>query len=402
MSSLSARGAAMASGGLAPYIQAHFDREGTPGYVGLCIAENHQVVDLLRPHLQAFPPVDDRVVAYDENAGREGLRKGIARLLGREVFGRPVDPAHVQVLAGASGVLDALGHALGDPGDGVLVPTPSYSGFWPDLQMRPGLQIVPVPTSPDDGFRLTPALLQHALDTADVPVRVLLLTNPDNPRGQVMSAEDLEAVLGWAEQTGLHVIADEVYALSVHHPDVGFASVGRLRHTLGDRLHVVWAFSKDLGMSGMRAGVLVTENEELRRAIELQGLWQGVSGHTQHVLAAMLDDEEWLTSFLAAMRTGLARTAAAVTGALTDVGIPHVTPTAAFFVLCDLRAHLEAPTWEAEDALWQRILETSGVNLTPGSAIRSPEPGWFRLCYAANPTPVVLDAVRRVGAALGR
>ncbi|WP_370326676.1 aminotransferase class I/II-fold pyridoxal phosphate-dependent enzyme [Euzebya sp.] len=396
---LSARGHAMADGGLSPYIAEHFARRHDPGYVGLCVAENHLVADLLIPRIESPPPVPDHVLAYDDMSGRADLRRALAGLLERHVVGRPVDPATVQVLSGAGGVLDALGHALGDPGDGVLVPTPSYSGFWPDLQARPGLEIVPVPTVPEEGYALTPERLDRAADGADVDVRILLLTNPDNPRGQVVPAADVEAVLDWADARGLHVIADEVYALSTF-GETPFASVGRLRPSLGERLHLVWAFSKDFAMSGLRTGVVVSEHEPLRRALEVQGSWAGVSGHTQHVLAAMLHDDGWVEGYITTMRARLAAAAEAVSEALTSAGIPHTRPEAGFFTLCDLRQWLPDPTWEGEDRLWRQILDRTGVNLTPGSALRAPEPGFVRLCYASNPTDVVEDAIGRVGALL--
>ena len=69
--------------------------------------------------------------------------------------------------------------------------------------------------------------------------------------------------------------------------------------------------------------------------------------------------------------------------------------------LLGLRGHLDAPTWEAEDALWQRILDDAGVNLTPGSACRNPEPGFLRVCFAAAPTETVLVAIDRIAAVLG-
>lgn len=389
----------MASGGLAPYIQVHFQRMGEPGYVGLCVAENHQVRDLLLPRLDDVPPLPAAMTGYDQMTGRPALREALADVIGREVVGRSVDPAHVQVLAGAGGVLDALGHALGDPGDGVLVPTPSYSGFWPDLEVRPGLVVVPVPTTAEDGFRVTPSALERAWAVATVPVRILLLTNPDNPRGQVMTAGEVEAVLRWADGRGLHVIADEVYALSTFGPRP-FASVGRLRPVMGDRLHLVWAVSKDLGLSGLRCGVVLSEHAALRDALELQGSWAGVSSHTQHVLATMLADRDWFDRYLGTMRGRLRDAAAAVTAALAVVGIPHLAPDAGFFLLVDLRPHLGEPTWAAEQALWAHILDTTGVNLTPGSALRAPEPGWFRLCYASVPLADVLAAVERIGAAV--
>lgn len=385
----------MATGGLATYLQAHFARCHDEGYVGLCIAENHQVFELLRPKLETIPAVPAHVASYDDFAGKESLRAAIAILFEGHIFGRPVDPSHVQVLAGAGGVLDAVGHALGDPGDGILVPTPSYSGFWPDLQVRPGLRIVEVPTPAGDGFRLTPDLLEEARAQADAPIKALLLTNPDNPRGQVMATADVQAVLEWAEDKGLHVIADEIYALSTFGPDP-FVSVGRLREDLGSHLHVVWAFSKDFGMSGLRCGVLISQNQALRDAIALQGVWSGVSGHTQHVLAAMLADQEWVQDYLDRMREGLASTAVEVTAALTRAGLAHLTPQAGFFVLCDLRGFLAVPTWQAEHDLWSRILETTGVNLTPGSACHIAEPGFFRLCFANFAPDVVVDAISRV------
>lgn len=389
----------MADGVLSPYLQIHFRRLNDPDYTGLCVAENHQVFDLIEPKLTTVPPLSAEVAGYGNMAGRRQLREAVAGMFTDHIVGRPVDPDTVQLLAGSSAVLDALGHALGDPGDGVLIPTPSYAGFWPDLQTRPGLTVVPVPTDPAGGFRLTPPLLQQAWDTACVPIRFLLLTNPDNPRGQVMATEDLEAVLAWAEDKAIHVVADEVYALSVFGSDP-FVSVGRLRPTLGDRLHLVWAFSKDFGISGLRCGVLISENESLRRTIDLQALWGGVSAHTQHVLAAMLEDQHWVEAYLAEMRRRLAGSATETSRALDDAGIEHLHPTAGFFVLCDLRQALDEQDWDAEQRLWSRVLQATGVNLTPGEACRSPVPGFFRLCYAATSRDRVAAAVRAVAAHL--
>ena len=389
----------MAAGGLAPYIDAHFAEREDPAYIGLCVAENLQVFDLLHDKLSEARSVPAHVAAYDDMSGKPRLREAVADLLGDRVFGRHVAAEHVQLLAGVSAVLDAVGHALGDPGDGVLVPTPSYAGFWPDLQVRPGLEIVPVPTAAADGFRLTTDDLDHAFETAGRPVRVLLLTNPDNPRGAVLSGDEVDGVLRWAAERDLHVLADEIYALSVF-GDLAFSSAGRLRDPLGDRLHVAWGFSKDFAMSGLRAGVLVTENDALRRAVDLQGIWAGVSGHTQHLLADMLEDRAWTQDYLAAMRAQLRSSARRVGAELDDAGLEHIEPDAGFFMLCDLRRHLDEPSFEAEHRLWSELLEQTRVNLTPGSACRAPEPGWFRLCHASAAPERAVEAVRRIAAHL--
>ena len=73
----------------------------------------------------------------------------------------------------------------------------------------------------------------------------------------------------------------------------------------------------------------------------------------------------------------------------------------AFFFLCDLRGYLDEETFEAEDALWHRILDEANVNLTPGSVCRNKEPGFLRLCFATEPKETVVTAVRRLGKVLG-
>ncbi len=69
-------------------------------------------------------------------------------------------------------------------------------------------------------------------------------------------------------------------------------------------------------------------------------------------------------------------------------------------MVCDLRGFLSEPTQRAEHALWKRLLDEADVNLTPGTACRIAEPGFMRLCYAAQPLEVVLDGIVRLGRAL--
>jgi DNA-binding transcriptional MocR family regulator len=100
------------------------------------------------------------------------------------------------------------------------------------------------------------------------------------------------------------------------------------------------------------------------------------------------------------MRRRLAATYAGLTAALETHQIPYLPADGGIFVLCDLRAHLDEPTFAAEDRLWRRIVEDANVNLTPGAACRIAEPGFFRLCYAAEPREAVRVGVDRVAAVL--
>ena len=153
---------------------------------------------------------------------------------------------------------------------------------------------------------------------------------------------------------------------------------------------------KDFGASGLRCGVLVSENRAIHAAVDALAYWVCCSGYTQHVLGDMISDETWVDSYIGSMREMLRGACARLAAALDAGGIRHHPAEAGVFVLLDLRPHLAAPTWEAEHTLWLQILEQAGVNLTPGAACHVGEPGFFRLCYAGQHTDTVEVAVRRI------
>lgn len=406
---LAARGwELIASPPAAEYIRTHeeratdpFDADHNPGgYVALCTAENKLVADLVLQRLGAVADVPARALGYDTMVGAAGVRTRVGAFMERTFIGRPVDPEHLALLAGAGAVLEALFYVLSDPGDGVLVPTPSYAGFWADLETRDGLTIVPVHCSSRSGFRLTTELLDRALADAGRPISALLFTSPNNPLGWVYEAREIDEIIDWADRQGIHVVFDEVYALSVY-GEGAFVSAASRTGSLGSRnVHVVWAFSKDFGASGLRAGVLLSENEAVLEAINGLAYWSAVSGHTQYLLGEMVADEAWIDAYRIELRTRLAVAANRVTAALEHAGIRHVPAGAGIFVLCDLRPFMTDATWEEEDRLWRRILNEANVNLTPGSACHVGEPGWMRLCFAAVPTEAAAAGIRRVGEVL--
>jgi aspartate/methionine/tyrosine aminotransferase len=403
---LSERGRGLVAAPSTPeYVREHFARSTSPydsatrpnGYIAMCIAENGLVWDILQPKMAACRDISARVLSYDSMIGSLDFRTQLARFMGRAFLGRAVSPEHVAVLAGAGSVLEILFYVLADRGEGVLVPTPSYAGFWQDLQTRDELTIVPVHCTSADGFRLTPSHLDRAVESAGRRIRALLFTSPNNPLGTVYSRSEIESILRWAEGLGIHVVFDEIYALSVFGQRT-FISCASLRPSLGERVHIVWAFSKDFGASGLRCGALVSENEAVIAAVDALAYWACCSGDTQFLLGQMVADDAWVDAYVAAMRARLGDAYRAVTGALEQEQIPYLPAEAGFFFLCDLRRFMAEPTWEAEHALWRRMLEEANVNLTPGWACRVAEPGFMRLCFANLPPETAAVAVHRLGA----
>lgn len=386
------------------YLAEHFvrsagvDPDDPDRYIGLAVAENKLVWDLLEEKINRNRHVPEYTAGYDAMVGSERFRSIVAEFGSKHLWGRTVTADEVVTLAGAGSILETLFYVIGDPGDGVLLPTPSYAGFWMDIETRDEMRVVPAHMSPDDGFRIDVDVLDRALNTADVPVKALLLTNPSNPTGRIHTDDEIRGAIAWARSVGIHVVVNEIYGLSAH-GDTPFVPTGTLVD-VDDDLHFVWAFSKDFAMSGFRCGVLTTTNAEVRAAVAELAYWSIVSGDTQHLLGSMLSDDDWTASYLAEMRSRLGRSYTATTDALERAGIPYVDGHAGLFLLCDMRRFLTEPTWDAENALWRKILEEANVNLTPGAACHIGEPGFLRICFAQEPPDTVQHAITRIATTL--
>jgi aspartate/methionine/tyrosine aminotransferase len=388
----------------AEYLNEHFERavdrwdpvSNPNGYVSMCIAENKLTWDLLEPKMAECREVTQRAVGYDAMIGSLPFREELARFMGRTFLGREVSSGQLAVLAGAGSVLEVLFYAICDPGDGVLIPTPSYAGFWADLETRDQLTIVPVHCTSEEGFRLSRQLLDAAVAGAERPVRALLFTTPNNPLGWVYDADEIEDIRRWAEDRGIHVVFDEIYALSVY-GDSAFVSAASLRPSLGEKAHLVWAFSKDFGMSGLRCGVLFSENQAVLKAVDGLAYWACCSGDTQQLLEQMIADDTWVDSYIAENQRRLGEAYTRVTGVLDLINVPYFAAQAGFFLVCDMRRFMTEVSWAAEDALWRSLLETANVILTPGAACRIGEPGFMRLCFASEGTDAVIAGIERMG-----
>jgi aspartate/methionine/tyrosine aminotransferase len=194
-------------------------------------------------------------------------------------------------------------------------------------------------------------------------------------------------------------VVNGVYSLATHGGNA-VEPVQSILGDVGDDIHEIWAFSKDFAMSGLRAGVLVSTDPEVLRAVAEVSHWSVVSGDTQHLLTTMLSDEEWTEHYLDEMRSRLNTSYQATTSALNAAGIPYTEAQAGMFLLVDLRQYLDEASWTGEDELWRRILDETNVNLTPGSACRVGEPGFMRICFATEPPEVVAAAIDRIGTLL--
>ncbi|KAH6715657.1 pyridoxal phosphate-dependent transferase [Leptodontidium sp. MPI-SDFR-AT-0119] len=305
---------------------------------------------------------------------------------------RPFTPVTGDQILTASGVTpieDMIGLNIGDPGDGILVSSPIYGRFELDFGNEARLKIVYAKMKGMDSFDVgIVEIFQEAFEKASkagTKIRAVLISNPSNPLGQCYPPETLKRIMEFCGRTKIHLISDEVYAMSVFGPGyleaVPFTSVLSIDPTgLMDPeyVQVMYGMSKDFGAAGLRLGCLITRSKQL-----LDACISLIRFHNPAGPSIAIDK--------------LLKGYSITTRALEAAGIEYRKGTnAGLFVYIDLSPYL-GPISEADprgEFELAQCLVDHGVFLHPGEE-HNEAPGWFRVSFASMDFESLEEGLRR-------
>ncbi len=209
--------------------------------------------------LEALRSIDRPVLEYTSSDGLLAVRQKFVDYYRR--FGVSVSPDEMIVTTGGSeAILFALLSCL-DAGDEVMMTEPGYANYISFAQQA-GVKVVPIPTSIDNGFALPPLAEFERYITPRT--RALLLCNPNNPTGYLYSRQELDQISEIVRKHDLFLICDEVYREFSYSPEPYTSAL-----TLpGCEQNVVLvdSVSKRYSECGLRIGMLVTRNRDVRAA----------------------------------------------------------------------------------------------------------------------------------------
>ncbi len=219
--------------------------------------------------------------AYTQSAGIPFVRQAVADFIARR-DGIPADPAHIILTDGASkGAQAVLTALLRSPQDGFMIPIPQYPLYSASLTLFGG-QRIGYFLDEENQWQLSEEILSESLASAKKaginPVGLVVI-NPGNPTGAVLSRENVEMIIGFARRHELALIADEVYQENVYASGCAFHSFAKVMHALSDTttpLFSLHSVSKGfLGECGHRGGYLELRNvpgDVLGEFIKLQSI----------------------------------------------------------------------------------------------------------------------------------
>ena len=378
-----------------------FDAEKNPGgIVNFGVAENKLMYDVLQKKLKTvnLGNLPERYTQYCDLRGIPEFRESLAKFL--DHYMKPSEPTekdNLFVMNGCGSVIETLAYALCDAGEAMLIPSPYYGAFTGDLSGRMDVAVhsVVLTSQPKKEFgetrpfQLSRRRLQDAYDDATkkgIRIKGIILTNPHNPLGTIFTEEELYVCLNFANSHKLHVISDEIYLLSVFKQNASVVCALALKHIPDpDRLHVVWGFSKDFGISGFRCGLVHTWNEGLKKVINVScAYFHSIPTTLQYILQHFTDDFDWLDNvFIPTNQKRLREANEFVTRALKNLGVDVFPAQAGLYVWADFRKYIEPLTREAESNLFHAMMD-GGVYVPPGLAFACEEIGWFRIIVTVD------------------
>ncbi|XP_068657369.1 1-aminocyclopropane-1-carboxylate synthase 3-like [Aristolochia californica] len=385
------------------------------GIIQMGLAENQLSFDILESWLAANPDaatfkhgdqsVFRELALFQDYHGMPAFKTALAKFMSK-IRGNKVsfDPTKIVLTAGATSANETLMFCLAQAGDAFLLPTPYYPGFDRDLKWRTEVEIVPIHCSSSNGFQITESALEEAYKRAQrrhLRVKGVLITNPSNPLGTTTSRAELDLLLRFVSTKGIHLISDEIYSGTVFESQEFVSVMEALMEMkdsekIRDQIHIVYSLSKDLGLPGFRVGAIYSENETVISAATKMSSFGLVSSQTQYLLAQMLGDEKFTSSYMVENQRRLRQRHDQLVSGLETAGIRCLKSNAGLFCWVDMRHLLSSKTVASEIELWKKILFEVGLNISAGSSCHCTEAGWFRVCFA-NMSKETLDlAVQRL------
>lgn len=195
--------------------------------------------------------IEDGATHYCPSFGLPSFRDTIARNYQRE-FGVAIGPENVVVGPGAKVFEQFFCEAVLDPGDEVLVFSPHFPTYGPNIDRR-GARAVYVPLRQENEFRPDLNDVAKFLKQSPRP-RAIFLNSPHNPTGGVATESDLSGLADLVRGKNVAVFSDEPYCHMVWRGrhDTLLAQAGMLEQTFA-----AYTFSKSYSMSGWRLGYAV-------------------------------------------------------------------------------------------------------------------------------------------------
>lgn len=288
-----------------------------------------------------------------------------------------------------------LCQAMLDAGDEVIIPAPYWVSY-PDMALLADATPVIIPTSQQQGFKITPEQLRESLTPR---TRLVVLNSPSNPTGAAYNASELKALAEvLMSRPDVIVATDDMYEHIIFEGHT-FNNILNVCPDLHDRTIVLNGVSKAYAMTGWRIGYAGGPRSLIKAMTNVQS--QSTSNPcsiAQAAAAAALAGDQ---ACVEAMRVAFERRHEYVVAALNEInGVSCLPSAGTFYCFPSMHGVIERMSGIEDDiALAAHLLDKGGVALVPGAAFGGQ--GHVRISFATD-MATLEKAITRIAAAVSQ
>lgn len=189
---------------------------------------------------------------YAVGKGLQVLRKKIAEKLYHENnIGCDADSIIVTP-GGKFGIYMAVS-ALVNQGDEVIILNPAWVSYGPIVEACGGVPVY-IELDYKDNYKIDNTQIRKRITSK---TKAIIINYPNNPTGKILSSDEAEQIVEIVKETGVFVIADEIYEKIVfdNKKSISLASY----EEIAEKIITINGFSKCAAMTGWRLGYTVAD-----------------------------------------------------------------------------------------------------------------------------------------------
>lgn len=305
---------------------------------------------------------------YTANAGLMELRAEISNYMSRRFGVSYVPEKEVIVTVGGSEAIDIAFRSIIEPGDEVIVPTPSFVCYAP-LARIAGANPVILETKAEDNFKIDPEALKAAITSK---TKLLVLPYPNNPTGAIMTKPELEQIAEILRDTNIVVLSDEIYAELTYTGD--HCSIASLEG-MKERTIVASGFSKAYAMTGWRLGYICAPAPLTEQMLKIHqyGIMSSPTTSQFAAVEALKNGDDDIKM----MRDEYNRRRRYIYNGLKSIGIESFEPEGAFYIFPKI-----GDFGLSGEEFCNKLLYDYKCAIVPGGAFGAAGEGFARISYA--------------------
>ncbi|MBM3243962.1 MAG: aminotransferase class I/II-fold pyridoxal phosphate-dependent enzyme, partial [Candidatus Omnitrophica bacterium] len=313
--------------------------------------------------------LEEGFTSYTSNKGLFKLRLNISRYL-KNRYGIEYCPdEEILITVGVSEAMDLALRTIINPGDKILIPTPSYVSYGPLAELAGGLPVY-IDTQ-KDSFKLTCKNLERNIDSK---VKAIIFNYPCNPTGVSYSRKELVEISKILSRHKIICLSDEIYAdLTYDFEHVPFPS---LPETKKNTVYFN-GFSKSYAMTGWRVGFACGPKEIIAGMTKIhQYTIMCVSITSQMAACEALHSGR---KSVEEMKREYKRRREFIIEGLNDIGLTCHKPQGAFYAFPSIKK-----TGLSSLEFAERLLKEQKVAVVPGTAFGASFKDYIRISYASK------------------